>query len=237
MEKNIDQKFLVIVIEGVIGSGKSTLIKNCLIPLLSNKGWKITLVDEPVEKWEKDGLLKRFYDNPKRFGYHFQTRAFVDRVRESQLQYRKYKDVTDIFILERSVFSDVLFMNLLYKSGTVQDFEFKDYEEWWKMWTEVMPFQPDLFIYLRPDLDIAMGRVEERSRNGEEKVTKEYQAKLLKEHDDFLGGEFVTISKSHFVPCYHLSTNANFKNDSKWQDEIATKIETKIREIQQSKFK
>ena len=79
----------------------------------------------------------------------------------------------------------------------------------WKMWKELMPFTPDLFVYLKPDIEVAMERLHKRNREGET-VSVEYQKALQEKHADFLGKDMVNISESRYVPCFHLFTNANF---------------------------
>lgn len=226
---------IVIAVEGILSVGKSTLLKNCLIPILIERGWKVTLVDEPVEKWCKDDLLKRFYEDPKRYSYHFQTKAFHDRVRECQKQFKKYGNDTDVFLLERSVFSDTIFMKTLHHQGMVDEMEMRHYEEWWELWEEVMPFRPDLFIYLKPDLEVCMDRLRERSRDGEEGVSEEYQALLQSYHDEFFDGDAVEVSPGHYIPVMKLKTNSNFRDDPAVKMEITDLVEEKIKMIRNSK--
>jgi len=214
----------------------TTLIHRCLLPILLERGWKVTIVDEPVSKWESDKLLKKFYENPERYAYHFQTKAFHDRVRECQSQFKKHKDDTDVFILERSVFSDTIFMNTLHDLGTVDDMEMEHYKEWWELWEEVMPFRPDMFIYLKPNLDVCMGRVRERARDGEEGVRKDYQVLLEQRHDEFFKGDAVEVAKGHYVPVLPLVTNSNFRDDPKVKEWITDIIEEKIKVIRKSQL-
>ena len=139
---------IVVVVDGIISAGKTTYI-NMILKKLTEKGWKVTIVKEPVDKWKTSGLLKRFYKDPSRWGYHFQTKAFHDRVMENVEMFNKFGASSDIFILERSCFTDNLFMELLHESKLVDDMEFQDYKEWWSLWYKVMPYEPDLFIYLK----------------------------------------------------------------------------------------
>src|SRR3990167_7037947 len=128
---------VIVVVDAIIGAGKTTLIRDCLIPLLTLKGWRVTEIREPVEKWKTTGRLQQFYNDPHRRGYQFQTRAFHDRIRESQEKYRLYKDSTDIFIIERSIFTDKLFMKMLLESNTIDITEYEDYFDLWTMWSEL----------------------------------------------------------------------------------------------------
>ena len=217
-------KPIVVVVDGIIGCGKTTLVRECLIPNLALLGWRATEVKEPVDKWKASGRLQQFYSDPSRRGYQFQTRAFHDRVRECQDKYRLYKDTTDVFILERSVFTDILFMKLLLETDTIDNTEYDDYLDLWTMWEEVMPFKPDLFVYLKPTVDMCMQRLRERNRDGEAGVSEEYQLGLQEKHDNFLGEDFVAISDTHYVPRILLDTDSNFRDDPEIQSEICEKI-------------
>lgn len=230
--------YTVLVIDGIIGAGKSTLIEECLVPIFSERGLTVTVVREPVDMWKAKGSLQQFYKDPSRRGYQFQTRAFHDRVRESQKQYLKYRKVTDIFLLERSVFTDLLFMKMLRESGTIDQTEYDDYFDLWTMWEEVMPFLPDLFVYLKPGIDVAMSRLQERNRDGESAVSVGYQTALQEKHDEFLGNDCVVLPPTgHNVPCYHMTTNGNFRDDPETKKQIAEELLDRISHIRLEKFR
>ena len=226
------KKFVVVVVDGIIGAGKSSIIELCLAPSFSEWGYKVAIVKEPVEKWKESGSLKQFYNDPSRRGYQFQTRVFHDRVKECQEVYEKYGDNTDIFLLERSIFTDKLFMNILYESQTIDESEYRDYMDLWKMWEKVMPFPPDLFIYLRPDIEVVMYRLRKRNRDGEDSVSIDYQLSLQVQHDNFLGKEFVKGDENlREVPCHHITTNCDFRTDKNIQFKISSEIRKKIDNI------
>lgn len=226
---------IFVVVDGIIGAGKTTLIRNCLVPILTGKGWRVTEIREPVEKWKNSGRLEQFYADPRRRAFQFQIRAFHDRVRECQEKYRQYKDTTDIFLLERSIFTDVLFVNALLETNAIDRTEYEDYLDLWTMWQEVMPFRPDLFIYLKPSIPVCMGRLQERARNGEAGVDAEYQSRLQEKHDEFLGGDYVTINDCHYVPRILLETNSNFRDDLGVQQEMCNNLECAFKKIQSSR--
>lgn len=224
-------KFKVIVVDGIIGAGKTTVIRECLEPYFRQHGARVTVIYENVDDWIKSGRLQRFYDDPPRWAYHFQTMAFNDRIDKTRDTFRATKDDTDVYILERSIFTDVLFMRMLKDSGTITDFEYHDYMKLWVKWSELMPFKPDLFVYLKPDLEEAMKRLRSRNRDGEAGVSSDYQTKLEVEHDKFLGGETARIHDvlndvDYEVPVLRLTTNENFRDD----DEVKTKVFTEVKD-------
>jgi deoxyadenosine/deoxycytidine kinase len=222
---------LVVVVEGIVGAGKTTLIHKCLQPLFESRGWRVTVIAEPVRGWKEDGLLELFYGDPHRYAYYFQTKAFHDRVKASQQQYQAHRDHTDVFLVERSVFSDRFFMNTLHKSGTITDLEYKHYQEWWSLWTEVVPFTPDLFVYLRPGLETCMERVHKRSRPGEHAITPDYQRQLLMEHDAYFLSDSgrVEITPQTSVACFVLSTDDDFTTKGQVQSDIYNDVATHLR--------
>ena len=227
---------IVVVVDGIIGSGKSTIIRECLIPILTKKGWRVTEVREPVEKWQETGLLKKFYTDPKRWGYLFQTMVFHDRVAEAQTKNQLYKDSTDVFLLERSVFTDILFMQMLQESNTIEKHEYDSYLRLWTMWEKVMPFKPDVFVYLKPDIKVCMKRLLERNRGEELDISEEYQLKLQEKHDEFLGKEFVTISECHYVPRLLLETDSNFRDDPEIKRKLSEQLENVLKTIRERKM-
>lgn len=80
--KEGQQKPLVLTIEGNIGVGKTTFLK-----LIKEKlRLDFEVIDEPVDVWQniKQGdsnLLDLFYKEPTRWGFTFQTYAFMSRLR------------------------------------------------------------------------------------------------------------------------------------------------------------
>ena len=223
----------VIVVDGLIAAGKSELISKCLGPKLRELGYKVTEILEPVEIWKSSGLLQKFYEDPSRYGFQFQTFVFHTRVRSCQSAVNQNNEsgiTPDFYILERSVFDDRMFMLMLLETQTIQQHEYDTYMDLWTMRYENMPFSIDLFIYLRPSVDETMKRLLKRSRSEESSVSREYQEALLRKHDDFLGFPVITGCKdgeidttlSDIVGTHvlHLNTDEDFIND----DEVKTDI-------------
>jgi deoxyadenosine/deoxycytidine kinase len=221
---------IYIVVDGIIGAGKSVLSSECLIPELTKLGLKVVEIQEPVEKWKRSGHLQRFYENPSREAFRFQIKVFHDRIQECRKTHLKYGNDADLFILERSIFTDCLFMNMLLADGIIDQSQHDDYMELWAMWSELMPFSPDMFIYLRPSIDTCMSRLRQRNRDGEAGVSMKYQTALMKEHDCFLKGTTVSIDDRQ-IPLLILNTNANFKDDSKVKLSLATTVLNMMKRI------
>ena len=54
-------KPIIIFIEGNIGAGKTTFLKN-----IDTKKYKIQKLFEPVDEWIQSGMLHKFYKDPKK---------------------------------------------------------------------------------------------------------------------------------------------------------------------------
>ncbi len=92
----------IFIVEGNIGAGKSTFLK-----LIKNK-INVQVVFEPLNRWQNIGnggnLLEKFYQDTSRWGYTFQTYAFITRIIEQQQQ--ALQNPFGAQVLERSVYSD-----------------------------------------------------------------------------------------------------------------------------------
>lgn len=221
----------VIVVCGPIAVGKTTFVKKCLSPYLSNQGKRVTIVPEPSDDWEENGSLVEFYADPKRKAYQFQTMAFHDRIVKTREAYEKSGTETDIFVLERSIFDDVIFAEMLHDENNMDDTEFRDYMKLWTMWSELMPIVPDLFVYLCPSIGESMRRKQHRDRLGEkEGVTLEYQKLLYDKHEKYLGSGFRNVS-GNMVPVMRFSTDENFITDEKVRDEMCKDINLRIESL------
>lgn len=235
-------KPIVIVVDGIIGSGKTSCIRECLKPQLRLRGYKVTAIYEPVELWKKSGVLERYYQDPTRFAYQFQTRIFHDRIKVCQAKYKKYLDnikvdTQHIFLAERSIFTDIIFMKMLHDTHVIHDHEYTDYIDLWTMWSQLLPFDIDAFIYIDPSIDEAMRRVKLRSRKGESTISKEYQTDLHTLHDIMFGTVRTNSDTSYNTdtffdnvaknivqkkPIYTIQTDANFIDDEETKERIVS---------------
>lgn len=201
----------VIVIDGLIAAGKTQLL-HTLKDELTARGVKVVCIFEP--EWGE--ILSAFSDDPKRYGYHFQTKILHDRVVGER---RAVEEQADVYILERSIYSDRLFMRMLHDMGHVTDMEMDDYTAQWKTWESLMPLKPNVFLWLNPKVETCMDRYVTRNRKGE-KVTEEYQRELWKYHSRMYRDGSLRIGLS-VVPMKALDWDFDFR-DSDFGRKIAT---------------
>lgn len=200
----------VIVVEGEIGAGKTTIL-SALADAFRAKGLTVAVAPEPVDEWLKVGILKRFYQDPTRYAYEFQTYTFVTRI-IATLECVKKNPSADIYLLERSVLTDRhVFMEL--QRSIVGEETMQMYDAWFGLHARLMPFDLSkaTYLYLKPDLKECMTRVATRARqeetksapdkdesadvkstidssNGKGGVSLEYQARLRVAHEVLFEG-------------------------------------------------
>lgn len=174
-----------IVLEGVIGVGKSTLLSR-----LENHyrllGKKVVVVQEPVEIWKQSGLLSAFYADKKRWTYTFQSAAFADHILACQSALVTMPDA-EIVLIERSPVSNRIFAEMLRDSGDMSELEWGVYERWADVWSKLMPVKPNMYLYMRATPEVCLERIKARARPGEELISLEYLKQLHEKHDTIFG--------------------------------------------------
>ena len=181
----------IFFIEGNIGSGKSTFLKNLeKYNLLTN----VQFIEEPVNEWketkDKDGIniLEHFYLDMNRHCYTFQSFAFISRIN----QLDQIDDTKSYVFIERSVFCDKnVFARSCYETKIMSDIEWKIYNKWFdwmvKKYKEI--FDRSYIIYLATSPETAIKRINKRGREEETTITLEYIDMLNKKHEEWLGEE------------------------------------------------
>jgi deoxyadenosine/deoxycytidine kinase len=168
------------IIEGNIGCGKTTLIRYL-------KGIKeYEVIEEPVDRWieikgDSKNLLQSFYEDPKRYGYLFQTMVFKTRLESIDKPQEK-----DIRFCERSIFTDkYIFGKLCIENGTMNELEKNCYNFWFNWLEEKFRPKPDGIIYLQCSPEKCLERISKRGREEESKIPIDYLKELHKNHEDW----------------------------------------------------
>ncbi len=162
-------RFPYVVIEGPIGSGKTTLAR-----MLADK-FSVELLSE---KAEANPFLTRFYQDAQR--YALPTQLFFLFQRSRQIEDMAQRDmfgqptVSDFF-LEK----DPLFARL-----NLDDEEYSLYHQIYQHLQLKAP-KPDLVVYLQTPIDALVGRIEERNISYEQDMPREYIARLAEAYSEF----------------------------------------------------
>lgn len=207
----------VLIVDGNIAAGKSSWIKT-MLEELRKKDMKVCVVEEPVQLWEDIGILQKFYVDPQKYGYSFQTFVFITRIQVALKKYEEYGDDIDLYILERSWFTDRLFGELGYKNGNINDLEYRMYQEWCDFHQKIVPFQPSGFVYLRCSAETSHARCLSRARDGEDSIALEYLQDLLAAHDTFFTPQMNINGQT--VPCLQIDTTENFLTNDTVKEKI-----------------
>lgn len=166
---NIFSKFPYIVVEGPIGSGKTTLAK-----MLADK----FPVDYLSEKAEANPFLPKFYQDAQR--YALPTQLFFLFQRANQMKDLSQRDmfakpIVADFFLEK----DALFARL-----NLDDEEYALYHQIYSHLQLNAP-KPDLVIYLQTPVEALAARIEERNVHYEQELPREYLERLSEAYSEF----------------------------------------------------
>jgi deoxyadenosine/deoxycytidine kinase len=171
----------IIYVEGNIGTGKSTFLKQLDVEDLKLK-YKYDIVYEPVEEWQTIGILDQFYKDPQRYCYLFQSYCLFSRFR--LLKRIDKKELKFIFI-ERSIFSDKnVFANGCKQIGQLNDLEYEIYNNWFNHFNSIHPTDYH-HIYLQLDPETCLQRINKRNRGEESGITLDYLQLLHDQHESW----------------------------------------------------
>lgn len=157
---------MIIIVEGNIGSGKTTFSNHLCNSLLA-KGYNVLLYTEPVAKWKNVAgynLLDLYYRDKKRWAFTFQVNALMN-VAEIESNALLNSLNNSIVIMERgssSVFK--IFCQYLSKH-VFNSAETSIIEDLKSKYSNIVDnYNKVLFIFIKTDRDICFNRIYERSR-------------------------------------------------------------------------
>lgn len=155
-----------ICIEGIIGSGKSTLCDR-----LSDE-FSLNVVEEPVDD---NPYLDRFYQNQRRWAFQMQMWLVA---RRCMLQVDAQSRSGPGYVTDRSVMGDRVFARMHHEAGNISDDLWPVYTDFFSVMTKLVQ-PPHLMVFLNVSPQVAMERIQERARGAEtEGVTMEYLRRL-----------------------------------------------------------
>lgn len=199
----------MIVIEGVVGVGKSSLMY-----ILGEKGY--TEFEEPVVD---NPILDKFYHDRTRYSFPLQV-FFLNK------RFEHIKKATEVenAVMDRSIYGDAIFARMLNLNGEMSDEEFAIYAELLENMLEHVQ-APKLMVYLEVSVDEAMRRIHKRGRDYELIVEREYWERLNQEYEDYFGQ--YTLS-----PLLRINVdNLDFENNPEDRAYVLNLINEKLKEI------
>ncbi|WP_238883525.1 deoxynucleoside kinase [Clostridium sp. YIM B02551] len=209
---NIDRNdnWNMIVIDGVVGVGKSTLMM-----LLEDEGY--VLFKEPVLE---NPILEKFYYDRKRYAFALQVYFLNNR-----FKFIKEAGKIENAIMDRSIYGDAIFPKLLKEVGDMSIEEFDIYcNLLGNLLEHVKP--PKLMIYLQISVDEAINRIRSRGRSYEQVVEREYWETLNREYEEYFSS--YTIS-----PLLKINVDKlDFENIQEDRRYIIGLIKDKLKDIE-----
>ncbi|MCD6449146.1 MAG: deoxynucleoside kinase [Thermotogaceae bacterium] len=121
------------------------------------------LNDPVIEK-----MLPKFYHERKRWAFTLQMLFLTVRYEQIKDAFRKGSS-----ILDRSIYGDIVFAQMLYKDGDMTEDEISVYKRLYQNLIKEVP-KPDLMIYIRISTKLAVERIKERAREYEIRTEYEY---------------------------------------------------------------
>ena len=190
----------IIVVQGNIGSGKSTFVEK--LKARYNTRNDICFLQEPVNEWltikDKQGvnILENYYKDQPKYAFMFQMMAYISRltILKRAIESKQYEYI----ITERCLNTDRnVFCKMLYDDGLIEDIGYQIYNKWFD---EFINFEnvDYIHVYLKTDPQVSKKRVDIRARV-EETIPTEYLTKCHEYHDRWLltTGQKVVIIDSN----------------------------------------
>lgn len=148
-----------IVVEGNIGSGKTTLVERLGLQLNA----RVIL-----EEFKDNPFLPKFYEEPERFAFPLELSFLAAR-------YRQLKTDLEMGDLFRSLtISDYHFMkSLIFARFTLPHDEYKLYRQVFDIIYTMIPV-PDLYVFLYRPIDVLLSNIAKRGREYEKSINREY---------------------------------------------------------------
>ncbi len=204
----------VIIIEGQIGAGKTTmgeiLERHFDIPLYRELGNPDTL-----------SMLDRFYADKGRWAFTMQIHFLNER-------FRMIKDIHAAGggLLDRSIFGDRIFAELLHDDGDMSDEEFRSYNTLLDNMLEHAD-PPALLVYLDCSVDAAEERITIRNRGLESGIPRDYLEKLNAKYLQW-------FDHYNYSPKVKVDTEAYDINRPETMESMLRGLEKKIEEYKSS---
>ena len=178
----------IYALEGNIGSGKTTIMK-----IISNHFKDVEFIEEPVKQWQNLGgmnLLDSFYSDPKRWGFSFEFFSMLTKI-EALL--KAAESDKPIIIIERSIFSNRVFMDLSKELGKLDTMEYCMLINTYNFYLAHVYPQISGIIYLDTPVDECIKRITRRNRGEECTIEKSYLEAIKNKMDEMCNSSTMIV--------------------------------------------
>ncbi len=220
---------LFLMIEGNIGSGKSTFLKS-----IKKNLPHINCIPEPVNAWQSndkdENLLDLFYKDMPRWAYTFQTFAFISRIK-TLLDYQKTSPHL-FHAVERSVYCDrYCFAKNCFEQTMMTALEWKLYKDIFAWLVKNYAPKPAGFVYLRTEPAVSAQRISQRNRHEENNIPLSYLEALHHKHEEWLVHKKEIDPDLFYVPVLILDCNDDFEHNGAQKQKHLNTMQTFIDEL------
>ena len=159
------ERYKYIVVEGNIGSGKTTLAN------MISKNYDRELI---LEEFADNTFLPQFYNQPDRYAFPLELSFLAERYNQLKKKLAQ--------LPEQRFVSDYLFeKSLLFAKVNLKEEEFDLYQKFYDLLVNDIP-KPDLIIYLDKDISNLQANIEKRGRAFEKDISDKYLQQI---HDGY----------------------------------------------------
>lgn len=159
-----------VVIEGNIGSGKTTLAQ------MVAERWEARLM---LEQFSDNPFLPKFYQNPDRHAFALELSFLAERYHQNRNELSR----TDLF--QPCVVSDYSFAkSLIFAQINLQEDEFELYRTLFQIIHGRLP-RPDLLVYLHCSEEKSLRQIRKRGRSYEVGIGIEYLRRVTRGYMEF----------------------------------------------------
>lgn len=153
----------LLVIEGNIGAGKTTLSKKLA------EGFNAKLI---LEQFADNPFLPKFYKDQERYSFSLELSFLADRY--SQIK----KEVLNPDLFNPYLIADYYFAkSAIFAKNTLKNDEYHLFNQLFDIIFESMP-KPDLYVYLHSNTDILLKNIRKRGRSFEQNIDAAYLEKI-----------------------------------------------------------
>lgn len=160
---NKELRYDYIVIEGNIGTGKTSLATK----IAEDFNTKLIL-----ERFADNPFLPLFYQEPKRYAFPLELSFLADRYQQLNDELKPVE-----LFKQKTVADYVLSKSLIFAANTLKEDEYKLYQRLFHIMHPSLP-KPDLLVYLHKNVSNLKKNIAHRGRSYEQNITDEYLLQL-----------------------------------------------------------
>ncbi len=163
-----------IVIEGLIGAGKTSLSRK-----ISEK-FNSKLI---LEQFADNPFLPKFYKNPDKYSFPLELSFLAERYQQLKAEL----STGDLF--KSFLISDYYFpKSLIFAKSTLADDEYNLFRKLFDIIHSSLP-KPDLYVYLHLNTQNALNNIKKRGRSYEQAIEADYLSTLSKNYFEYFKQE------------------------------------------------